>query len=156
MKYFSDRSTSPVASPKNGFWVKEDEVHDVTEDTHVGFIISHRYRFNLTIDDITLIYDHYGEEFGSEKQAREDLVRIAASQGWIRVRRYAKPNDYWSIQCDDTSKRREVIQDFLKWAIGNRIMTKDATAIIAGFDNEQDVQEYKWEDGGIGNYLNDF
>ena len=42
----------------------------------------------------------------------------------------------------------------MKWAIENRIMTKDATAIIAGFDNVQDVQGYKWEDGGISNYLN--
>jgi hypothetical protein len=85
MKYFSDGSTSPVASPKNGFWVKDGQVFDVTDDSHVAFMINHPYRFNLTIDDITLIYDHYSEEFGSEKQAREDLVRIAASQGWIRV-----------------------------------------------------------------------
>jgi hypothetical protein len=154
MKYFSDRSSSPVASPKNGFWVKEGEVFDVTEDTHVGFIIKYPYRFNLAKDDIVLLYEHYDQPLGSEKQAREDLVRIATSRGWVRIRRYTSPNDHWSIQCDDTSKRREVITEFLKWAIENRILTKDATAIIAGFDKEQDVQEYKWEEGGISLYLN--
>ena len=118
MKYFSERSSTPIASPKNGFWVKEAEVFDITEDTHVGFIIKYPYRFNLTTDDIELLYGHYGEPLGSEKQAREDLVRIATSQGWVRIRHYMTPRDYWSIQCDDTSKRRGGHSRFLE--VGDR------------------------------------
>ena len=148
VKYFSERSSTPIASPKNGFWVKDDVVFDVTEDSHVGFIIKYPYRFNLTKDDITLLYEHYGEPVGSEKQAREDLVRIAASQGWVRVRRYAKPHDRWMIH------RRHLEKAGSNHRVLDRIMTKDATALIAGFDNEQDLHEYRWEDREIAVYLN--
>jgi hypothetical protein len=92
MKYVSERSGPPIASPNNGFWIRSDEIFDVSDDTHVQFMIRNPEKFNLTTGDICLLYYFHEEAVGSEKQAREDLVKIAASQGWIRVRHYVKPD----------------------------------------------------------------
>ena len=110
MKYVSKESSHPTPSPSNGFWVKEDTVYDVTFSTHVGFVVDNPGLLGLTGKDIMDIYAKHKEIVGAESKAREELVRYAASLGWIRVRHYSRPgNEYWSIQMDNTTRRRDVI-----------------------------------------------
>lgn len=90
---------------------------------------------------------------GTEAKARETLIREATLVGWVRIRNYTKPTDRWTIQCDDTKARRRSIAEFLRWGIENRVVRKDDSALLEGFNNPQDTHEYLWQDGGIGQYL---
>jgi hypothetical protein len=155
MKYISKDIAYPTPSPTNGFWVKEDIVYDVTFGSHVGLIIEHPELFGLTGRMIMDIYKKHGEAIGSESKAREELVGLAASNGWIRVRRYSTPKDFFSIQTDDTKKRRKDIIAFVVWALGQKIMMPDSEAKILSYNNPGDCQEYKWADGGITLYLSE-
>jgi hypothetical protein len=155
MKYISKDIAHPFASPTNGFWVKDDTVYDVTFGSHVGLIIERPGLFGLTGKMIMDIYRKHGEVVGSESKARDELVRLAASNGWIRVRRYSTPRDFFSIQTDDTTKRSKDIIAFVVWALEQKIMMPDSEAKILGYHNPGDCQEYKWADGGITLYLSE-
>src|SRR5271157_3478777 len=122
MKYVSDDSGPPTASPNNGFWIHGDTVYDVTTSTHIRFLIDHPHLFGIGIVVVGGTYRSHSEPMGAEGSVRNEVVRLAASRGWIRVRHYSKPKDYWSIQADDTQKRRNTIQQFIEWALLNKIM----------------------------------
>jgi len=92
VRYISKESTHPVPSAKNGFWVKDDKVYDVTSSTHVQFMIDNPSLFGLTTERIRSVYEKHGEQVGTEQKAREELIRHAAAMGWIRVRKYEKPS----------------------------------------------------------------
>ena len=155
MRYVSKDSSFPTPSPTNGFWIRNDVVYDVTFDSHVAYVIQYPALFNLTGKMIMDIYRKHGEVIGSESKAREELVRLAAANGWIRIRHYANPKDYFSIQTDDTVKRRKDIIAFVVWAIEQGIMMPDSEAQIVGFNDPGDFQEFKWADGGIERYLSE-
>jgi hypothetical protein len=95
---------------------------------------------------------HY-ETIGTEGKARDDLIKLAASKGWARVRHYSKPKNYWSIQADSTKKRRDVIKEFIIWALSNKIMGETDAAVILGFDDPSDRHQYGWESGGIRAFM---
>lgn len=67
MKYLSERSGDPFASPNNGYWIKGDEIFDVTDETHVQFMIRNPQMFNLTSGDIRLLYDFHEEVVGPRR-----------------------------------------------------------------------------------------
>lgn len=111
MEFISKASRLPTPSPTSGFWIRGDEVFDVTHDTHLQFIIQNAQRFDLTRADIDLLYDFHDEEVGTEQLAQEDLIRLAKSNGWIKVRRCASPQDRWSIQCNDSVRQKAAITE---------------------------------------------
>lgn len=153
MKHFSEQSGPPIVSPQNGFWVCKDRIYDVTNSTHALFIMSHLALFQLTTDIVRDTYNRHHETVGTEGRAREELIKLVASKGWVRVRHYSKPTEYWTIQCDGTEKRKETIREFIEWALSDRIMNETDAAVILGFDNPRDRHKYSWESGGVGAYL---
>ena len=133
MKYISQDSQQPLPSPHNGYWVKDQTVHDVSESSHILFLTEHPGLFSLTLDEIKEVYKTFGESFGSDGgQARERLIRLAVRSGAIRVRKYEKP-DYVSIQCNSTHDQRADIVAFIEWAIENEVIRMDDAAVILGF-----------------------
>ena len=154
MRYFSSESgIVPIPSLDNGYWVRDEQIFDVTSTSHVRFMIENPSLFNLTSRQILEVYNKHGEFLGSESKGREELVRYAASLGYCRVRRYTRPNEYWSIQTDSTKVRRNTIVAFIRWGIENGIVQANDSAIILGFNDPQDRHEYEYKDGGIGNFL---
>jgi hypothetical protein len=153
VKYVSDYSGPPIPSPNSGFWVHEDTVHDVTDSSHVRFLIEHSELFDIPLDDIRATYRKNYETVPAEGRARDELIKIAASKGWVRVRHYSKPKDYWSIQADSTEKRKQTIQEFIRWAIESKVMHEHESAVIAGFDDPRDRREFRWDHGGLKRYL---
>lgn len=147
---------SPKASPNRCFWIKEDKIYDLTEGVHVKFIIEHPDLFELTERTIRNIYKKHEEIYGSEGKASEELVKTAESKGWIQVSRYPRKTDRWSIQCDASKKRRDLIKRFIGWGVANRIMRKNDSAVILGFDDPKDVSHFDWMYGGIKKYILDY
>lgn len=143
----------PEASMSNGYWVKGSKVYDVTASAHVKFMLDNLELFDLTKEDIATAYAEFKEKPGIEGKAREALIKYVSSYGWVRVRHYRRPEDYWSIQADNTKIRKETITDFIYWAIKNKVMAYDDSVIILGYDNEDDREVYTFQTGGVKNYL---
>jgi hypothetical protein len=155
MKYISKDGSVPTPSSHSGFWFKPpDQVFDVTESSHVMFMVEHPDLFGLTLDEIKAVYAAFGETLGTDGgQARERLVRMAVRSGFVRIRKYQRPM-YFSIQCYSTVNQREEIVLFIRWAIESAgVMKTDDAAVILGFENEKDRHSYTWEDGGIATYM---
>ena len=153
MEYFPEQSEPLKASSHKGFWVKDNRVYDVTTNSHVRFMIENADFFEISVETIRSIYRKHYEALGTEGGARDELVRMAAATGWIRVRHYSKPKDYWSIQADNTEQRKHVIQNFILWAIENNIMAQDAEARIVGYFHPDDSFTYEWKDGGVKRFV---
>lgn len=154
MRYFSSESGNvPIPSLNNGYWVRDQQIFDVTSTSHVRFMIENPSLFNLTSKQILQVYNKHGEPLGTESNARQELVRYATSLGFCRVRRYTRPNEFWSIQTDSTKARRNTIVAFIRWGIENGIVQENDCAIIVGFTDFWDRHEYEYKDGGIASYL---
>lgn len=152
MKYISQDSQQPLPSPHNGYWVKDQIVYDVSESSHIAFLLDHAKLFSISLEEIKEAYSNCGELFGSDGgKAREYLIRSATRSGWIRVRRYERP-DYWSIQCNDTAKQRKEVLAFIQWAIESEIMKPDDPAVVLGFENKDDHHYLTWSDGGLSKF----
>jgi hypothetical protein len=154
MKYISGDSRVPIPSSHSGFWFKPpSDIFDVTESSHVIYMLQHPGVFLLTLDEIKEVYKAFRETLGTDGgQARERLVRMAVRSGLIRIRKYERPS-YWSIQCNSTADQRKDILSFVRWAIGTGIMREDDAAVILGFKDEGDRHSYTWEEGGISRYI---
>ena len=156
MRYFSSESgIVPIPSLNNGYWVRDEQIFDVTSTSHIRFMIENPSMFNLTSKQILEVYNKHGEVLGSESKAREELIRYAASLAWLRVRHYSKGResyDYWAINCHNTVTQRAEILAFIRWAIESNIMRHDDSAVILGFEGQDDRQYYSWQEGGISNF----
>lgn len=141
------------SSKTNGFWVKGSKIYDITTGFHAGFIIDNPDLFGLSKEDIVSSYKKNKEKFGQEGKTREELIKMVAQDGWIRVRHYIKPRDYWSIQCDNTKLRKSSIHDFLYWAIKNEFMTYYDEVVLLGYNDADDREYYSFQSGGVQEYL---
>lgn len=156
------------ASQAEAFWARLGkrgiEVYDVSQGNHIGKILDNPTLFGLTREEIENLYAQYGEPIGLEGKAREEVIKHVAKEGWVRIRHYTGRNDYWSIQTDDTEKRKKEIKAFCYWAlkvprneegeqIGNPIMTYHDSAVIMGYDNPDDIKRYGFQNGGIKRYM---
>ena len=152
MKYLSENSLPPRLST-TGFWVKGNTVYDVTYGSHVMHITENLAKLDLNKREVRKVYRWNDEMPETEGAAKEAVFRHAASLGWIRVRHYRTPKSYWSIQCDETEKRRDVIGEFIGWALKNKIMQENEPAVILGYDNPKDLHAFASRMGGIKMYL---
>lgn len=154
MKFISRDFKLPISSSHSGFWFKPpSEIFDVTESSHVLFMVERPDLFSLTLDEIREVYKAFGETMGTDGgQARERLVRTATRSGFVRIRKYVKPM-YWSIQCNSTVDQKADIVAFISWAIESGVMKADDAAVIMGFHDQADRHSYSWEEGGISRYI---
>ena len=133
-----------------GYFVKNGKIYDVTR--HIDSVTKEPEKFGLTKEHIDAVYKKHGEQKGREGKSREELIKEISKQGWIRVRHYLRPVDYWSIQCDNYKKRRKQIQNFIFDAMEKLGMSEhDHVSIIGYFDGT--VIDYPFQKGGVKKYL---
>jgi hypothetical protein len=65
--------------------------------THMDFMFKNPQKFDMTRQEILDAHELHGEKVGAEGRAREDLLKKAMMNGWIRIRKYNRP-DFWTIQ----------------------------------------------------------
>lgn len=134
------------------FWAKGDEVIE-NDEAHVRVVMENPEKFGLSKEEIEELYATYGEKYGVEGKARNEVIKMVARNGWVRVRHYVnKGSDYWSIQVDRYRRRKESIDYFIWWAIGNEIMGMNDELVITGYDDNL-VLQYGFMDGGVKAYL---
>ena len=156
------------ASQAEAFWARLGsngiEVYDVSQGTHIGKILDNPELFGLTREQVEETYAKYGERIGLEGKAREEIIKHVAQEGWVRIRHYTGRNDYWSIQADDTEKRKKEIKAFCYWALkiprnaagektGKPIMSYHDSVIIMGYDSHDDIKRYEYQNGGVKHFM---
>jgi len=130
------------------FWVKGRQIIPLDEIKHIDYVLQNPNLFPISKMEIETIYKKYNEPIGFEGRARDEIIKIVAKDGWIRIRHYMKHLDYWSIQCDIYRKRKEAILNFIDYAIDKNYMNyRDAVTILSY--NTDEVISYSFRDGGI-------
>ncbi len=145
----------PEASKSGGYWYNGSEVLDVSASTHIKAIMSDPEKFGIDEKYIQEVYTVFGEPYGIEGKAREEIIKDVSKNGWIRIRHYARPNDYWSIQCDMIARNRGRIKDFCRWAIEHNLMGYNDDVYILGYNDPKDKLVFDYTTGGVGSFLHE-
>jgi len=134
----------------NGYWVRGDQIKDVTFENHIDDIIRMPEAFGLSKEDVQNAHRVHGERLGQEGKARDELIKKASERGWIRVRYYSgHQGDYWSVQFDEISKREKAVKNFLAWAVyESKVMHRNDDVRLLGYKDG-----YFKEIRGVGDYL---
>ncbi len=83
------------------------------DDKHIHDIIKNPEAYNLTLEQIKLLYTNENEQLGGEGKAREKIIKSLISQGWIRIRKYSRDAS-WTINIHKLDKKTK---DYLQnWA----------------------------------------
>ena len=100
---------------KKGYWVKGNEVIDVTYKSHDDFILDNPDDFGLTYDEAQEIYNSDVAKRKGKKRAgnKEALLKYAFGQGWIRVRHF-KDKGMWIFYVDNYKLRKRDINNFIE------------------------------------------
>ncbi len=152
-----------------GYWVKVGEtgngiqVYEITETNHLHFIIQNPDLFHVPYAEIVALHQKYGERFGIEGKAREQIIRQVAKAGWIRIRHYDGAENYWSIQCDDIDSRKRGINAFIHWATHQYLEPEQRTSTIMnlsdplkvfGYESDE-YRTYSFADKGVARFLSE-
>jgi hypothetical protein len=98
------------------------------KDTHINNVIKNPQVFGYTIESIQKIYDKYHENIGTEKQAREEIMKHIMDNGWIRIR---DNTNFYSIQTGNLSSSKDYIFD---WACQMKDWVSETVEIIINND----------------------
>lgn len=153
VKYIG-KNKLPEASMAGGYWFNGWKAVDVSTSTHIKAILENPDTFDMTEEHIKSIYDSYGEPYGLEGKAREDIIKEVARNGWIRVRHYTRPKDYWSLQCDRVKKNIDKLKAFCNWAIDHKLMSYHDEVIILGYDDNEKLV-FDFMSGGVVTFLSE-
>ena len=131
------------------YWVKGEEIINLFASNHIQYIARNPELFGYTYTAVEKIFTQYGEQVTQEGNARDQIIKEVSKRGWIRVRRYTIPKDYWSIQFDAYHKNCKAIRNFIEWAIlEEKIMTvNDEVHLLGYFDGFE--KKYYYHSGGI-------
>src|SRR5271157_1897236 len=119
-----------------GYWVRDGHspsTIDVTATSHVRYLCEHHREFGFSQEQIEETYRRHGERTGQEGKARDELIKIATTRGWIRERQYRSPRDYCSVQFDRFEERKETIVFFLRAMIEQHKISKGDELRLIGF-----------------------
>jgi len=75
------------------------------EQSHINSVILDPSRFGLNIRQIEAAYTKHNEPVGVEGRAREQILNEIIHRGWIRLRRYVRPQEEWSITVSELDDR---------------------------------------------------
>jgi hypothetical protein len=153
MEYMSERKLVEMEN-EQGYWVYGTKVWNVTGSHHVEFMINHPDYFNMTIQEILNMFTANRETIEHDATTRDQLIRIACKQGWIRIRHYVSKLDFWNISCDRIKLREKNIREFIEdFALKNKLMQYNTKLMIIGLDSEDEMDIYEPKDGGVFAFL---
>jgi len=127
---------------KGGYWLKETTVYntlivDIGFHSHIRYLIRNHSAFQISKATIEKTYAKYNERMGFEGRAREELIINALTNEWIRVRHHLSPYDHWIIQCDDLTKRKTTIRQWLLWGLEKNIISDFQTLVMEDLKGER-------------------
>lgn len=121
-----------VMGQSHGFWTKKDEWIAV-EDDHLSTILDDPERFGLTRAHIEEIYASTGQEVGSEGPARDEIMKQATENGWLRVRRFNNVDTRLVVQGTNIDSQIGSVSEFVTSMIAKASVDGSATVVITDF-----------------------
>ncbi|MFP4485068.1 MAG: hypothetical protein ACOCYG_04760 [Spirochaetota bacterium] len=135
-----------------GYWLSDTDVIPVMSD-HADPVLAEPERFGLTRDAVIEVYRRHDESPGQEGHARDEVIRRAAEQGWIRVRIHDLNGGRVIVQGHNPTERMERIASFLADLVNRDIIACDETVVLSDFvDNSSTTLD--WSDGGVATVIN--
>jgi len=136
-----------------GYWYKQKKLFEIPNLKHINYIITYPEKFGFTEEYITAMYAKHGEKMNMEGKAREELIIESLEHGWVRVRHYEKPRDYWSIQYWDFRKQEKDLRELVETLmLDKNIMGKEDELIFIGF-GDSSRYDYAYTSGGAKKFL---
>jgi len=136
-----------------GFWYRRGKLFDIGSKKHIMYILESPETFGLTPEHVRQVYIDFNEKFGFEGKAREALIKEVSKNGWIRVRHYVRPRDYWSIQYDRYDLREKDLKNLVAFLMLDKgIMRKDDEIILLGYEDGSQYA-YTFMNGGASKFL---
>lgn len=137
---------------KLGIWVAPNGEYVKVATTHVDDIIHNPSKFGITDDTVAQLYKKHNERLGQEGEAREELIKMVLTRGWIRVRNY---KNYWSVTVSSlTPKTKENIRNWVHTFVEKEIMGRYADLKILEISNDRlqtveanDILKFRLEEG---------
>ncbi|NBC30193.1 MAG: hypothetical protein GVY29_09420 [Spirochaetes bacterium] len=121
-------------SQEHAFWVSGSTWIDAKGD-HLQPILKGPEQFGLSQARIAEVYAEHGQGVGAEGPARDELIREAAKNGWVRVRRYQEPANRIVIQGYDVNTKFSSIRAFLQELSERQIVTADDTVVLSDYES---------------------
>jgi hypothetical protein len=135
-----------------GYWVNGDQIIDVTFTSHIDYLRDYSEDFGFSKQEVDETFQRHREKLGVEGRARKELIKRATMRGWIHVRDYRSPQDYWSVQFDRFEERRDAIICFMRAMIEQHKMSEVEELRLTGF-NDGFERIYSFQEGGVGRFL---
>lgn len=136
-----------------GYWYKNKKLFQIENEKHIDFIIKYPEKFNLTKEEVKAMYLKYNEKYGMEGKAREELIVSVIEEGWIRLRHYTRPRDYWSIQYYNFREQEKELHEIIETLIfDEKTMRHDDEIVFIGFGDESKFV-YSFMNGGASKFL---
>jgi hypothetical protein len=82
------------------YWISPNGEILPVDKNHIATVFDNPWCFGITMAYLESIYLKYNEPLRSENQARAEILKELFTKGWIRARRYQRP-DRWSININD-------------------------------------------------------
>ncbi len=133
------------------YWLSET-TWLVVETNHIDVIRRSPQRFGLDEEILRETFRRHGEEMGTNGRAREELIRRATENGWVRVREDVDPHHHLEIQCHDFVRREATIARFLHRLITEHPPAADLALHVIDFSREP-RWVLPWAEGGVRRFL---
>jgi hypothetical protein len=139
-------------SRKVGYWLSEKGAVPVERD-HAETVLADPEQFELDRESLMALYRKHDESPGSEGFARDEVIRMAAKKGWIRVRIQNSTGNYVMLQGYEPERHLERISSFLCDLVHRDIIAADETIVLSDFASAS-TKTLHWTDGGAASVMN--
>lgn len=96
---------APVIKGTLGLFVSPAGELFPVDQSHINTVILNPARFGITTQEIQAAYARHREPLGLEGKARAEILQGIVEKGWIRLRRYVKPREQWSVTVSELNDR---------------------------------------------------
>lgn len=114
-----------------GFWLKGAVLYPISK-THIRAVLDFPELFSREKSDLLKTYKKHNEKIGFEGKAREEIIFGLLQDGWVRIRHYFKPRDYWTIHSGETGIRKPKIDLFFRFGYEYLGITIDDRILVNG------------------------
>ena len=119
-----------MARDGKAFWYKNGKMIEV-KSLHITDVCENYNIFELSKEYIQSLYDLYGETWGAEGKARDEIMIESMKKGWIRIRQsIGREGSKWTIQFDDYKKRKSDLQEIVSQLLLGREDMKGYDSLV--------------------------
>jgi len=87
---------NPKDMLSGGVWISPSGDIFGVSLTHIRAVIDNPDKFGLSVEYIKAVFNKHGEGIGSEGEARDEIISLLISNGWVRIRYY--PGEYFHVE----------------------------------------------------------